>query len=73
MMNLFQDNYRMYQETKPKKLRKKVKPSAMIRPQKRNKKKKRPVKPPEEVTSKPDNNSTVAEGVFVAVFIIFFN
>ncbi|KAF2892467.1 hypothetical protein ILUMI_13686 [Ignelater luminosus] len=55
------DNYRMYQETKPKKLRKKVKPSAMIRPQKRNKKKKRPVKPPEEVTSKPDNNSTVAE------------
>lgn len=32
----------MYQETKPKKLRKKVKPSAMIRPQKRSKKKKRP-------------------------------
>lgn len=31
----------MYQEAKPKKLRKKVKPSAMIRPQKRNKKKKR--------------------------------
>lgn len=32
----------MYQEAKPKKLRKKVKPSAMIRPQKRSKKKKRP-------------------------------
>lgn len=31
----------MYQEAKPKKLRKKVKPSAMIRPQKRNKKKKK--------------------------------
>lgn len=39
----FQDNYKMYQETKPKKLRKKVKPSAMIRPQKRNKKRKKPL------------------------------
>lgn len=38
-----QDNYKLYQEAKPKKLRKKVKPSAMTRPQKRNKKKKRPV------------------------------
>ncbi|KAK9710976.1 putative DNA-binding domain [Popillia japonica] len=37
------DNYKMYQETKPKKLRKKVKPSAMIRPQKRNKKRKKPL------------------------------
>lgn len=35
------DNYKLNQETKPKKLRKKVKPSAMIRPQKRNKKKKK--------------------------------
>ncbi|KAK4884712.1 hypothetical protein RN001_000983 [Aquatica leii] len=43
------DNYKMFQETKPKKLRKKVKPSAMIRSQKRNKKKKRPVKPLEGV------------------------
>lgn len=39
---LLQDNYKMFQEAKPKKLRKKVKPSAMIRPQKRSKKKKRP-------------------------------
>lgn len=38
------DNYKLYQEAKPKKLRKKVKPSAMIRPQKRNKKKKKIVK-----------------------------
>ncbi|KAJ8924407.1 hypothetical protein NQ315_007203 [Exocentrus adspersus] len=38
------DNYKLYQEAKPKKLRKKVKSSAMIRPQKRNKKKKKPVK-----------------------------
>ncbi|KAJ8978968.1 hypothetical protein NQ317_001440 [Molorchus minor] len=37
------DNYKLYQEAKPKKLRKKVKPSAMIRPQKRNKKKRRPL------------------------------
>ncbi|KAJ8962596.1 hypothetical protein NQ318_000989 [Aromia moschata] len=36
------DNYKLYQEAKPKKLRKKVKPSAMIRPQKRNKKKRKP-------------------------------
>lgn len=37
-----QDNYnRMCQETKPKKPRRKIKPSAMIRPQKRNKKRKR--------------------------------
>nr|CAH7737230.1 unnamed protein product [Callosobruchus chinensis] len=35
------DNYKLYQESKPKKLRKKVKPSAMIRPQKRNKKKRK--------------------------------
>lgn len=35
------DNYRLYQEAKPKKIRKKVKPSAMIRPQKRSKKKKK--------------------------------
>ncbi|XP_018572151.1 INO80 complex subunit D isoform X2 [Anoplophora glabripennis] len=38
------DNYKLYQEAKPKKLRKKVKPSAMIRPQKRNKKKKKLIK-----------------------------
>ncbi|XP_060534917.1 INO80 complex subunit D [Cylas formicarius] len=38
------DNYRLYQEAKPKKIRKKVKPSAMIRPQKRNKKKKKSTK-----------------------------
>ncbi|KAK9880434.1 hypothetical protein WA026_011681 [Henosepilachna vigintioctopunctata] len=44
------DNYKLYQEAKPKKLRKKVKPSAMIRPQKRNKKKKKIVKPVEVVT-----------------------
>lgn len=37
------DNYKMNQEAKPKKLRKKVKSSAMIRPQKRNKKKKKAV------------------------------
>ncbi|KAF5293009.1 hypothetical protein FQA39_LY13778 [Lamprigera yunnana] len=43
------DNYRMFHETKPKKLRKKVKPSAMIRSQKRNKKKRRPFKPLESV------------------------
>ncbi|KAL1514052.1 hypothetical protein ABEB36_003377 [Hypothenemus hampei] len=35
------DNYRLYQEAKPKKIRKKVKPSAMIRPQKRSKKKRK--------------------------------
>ncbi|CAH1127456.1 unnamed protein product [Ceutorhynchus assimilis] len=35
------DNYRLYQEAKPKRVKKKVKPSAMIRPQKRNKKKKK--------------------------------
>ncbi|XP_064211884.1 INO80 complex subunit D-B isoform X1 [Tribolium castaneum] len=44
------DNYKLYQEAKPKKLRKKVKPSAMIRPQKRNKKKKKPNKTPETTT-----------------------
>jgi INO80 complex subunit D len=44
------DNYKLYQEAKPKKLRKKVKPSAMIRPQKRNKKKKKPMKTPETTT-----------------------
>lgn len=37
------DNYnKMCLETKPKKARRKIKPSAMIRPQKRNKKRKRP-------------------------------
>lgn len=41
----------MYQETKPKKLRKKVKPSAMIRPQKRNKKKKKLLSKPLEIES----------------------
>nr|XP_023029589.1 INO80 complex subunit D [Leptinotarsa decemlineata] len=35
------DNYKLYQEAKPKKLRKKVKPSAMIRPQKRSKKRRK--------------------------------
>ncbi|RZC39727.1 INO80 complex subunit D-B-like, partial [Asbolus verrucosus] len=44
------DNYKLYQEAKPKKLRKKVKPSAMIRPQKRNKKKKKLIKTPETTT-----------------------
>ncbi|XP_044745563.1 INO80 complex subunit D isoform X2 [Coccinella septempunctata] len=44
------DNYKLYQEAKPKKLRKKVKPSAMIRPQKRNKKKKKVAKPLEVIT-----------------------
>lgn len=51
------DNYQLIQEMKPKKLRKKVKPSAMIRPQKRNKKKKRPSS--SSGTSKP----SVSEGV----------
>ncbi|KAG5872676.1 hypothetical protein JTB14_012952 [Gonioctena quinquepunctata] len=37
------DNYKLYQEAKPKKLRKKVKPSAMIRPQKRSKKRRKPI------------------------------
>ncbi|KAJ8928209.1 hypothetical protein NQ314_019272 [Rhamnusium bicolor] len=37
------DNYKLYQEAKPKKLRKKVKPSAMIRPQKRSKKKRKTI------------------------------
>lgn len=41
----------MYQEAKPKKLRKKVKPSAMIRPQKRSKKKKRTVSKQSELQS----------------------
>lgn len=50
------DNYRMYQEAKPKKLRKKVKPSAMIRPQKRNKKKRRPPQKPPEISN--DENIT---------------
>ncbi|XP_063919264.1 INO80 complex subunit D-like isoform X2 [Zophobas morio] len=44
------DNYKLYQEAKPKKLRKKVKPSAMIRPQKRNKKKRKTIKTPETTT-----------------------
>ncbi|XP_056636357.1 INO80 complex subunit D [Diorhabda sublineata] len=35
------DNYKLFQEGKPKKLKRKVKLSAMIRPQKRNKKRKR--------------------------------
>lgn len=39
------DHYKLHHEAKPKKLRKKVKPSAMIRPQKRSKKKKKPHKP----------------------------
>ncbi|XP_031329386.1 INO80 complex subunit D-like, partial [Photinus pyralis] len=59
------DNYRMFQETKPKKLRKKVKPSAMIRSQKRNKKKKRPLKTIDGVHFKcklePVSNSVVSE------------
>lgn len=46
----------MYQEAKPKKLRKKVKPSAMIRPQKRNKKKRRPPQKPPEISN--DENIT---------------
>ncbi|KAF5274085.1 hypothetical protein FQR65_LT04483 [Abscondita terminalis] len=60
------DNYRMFQETKPKKLRKKVKPSAMIRSQKRNKKKKRPIKPLEGVhykcKSEPTTNACEVVG-----------
>ena len=43
-----QDNYdRMCAETKPKKVRKKAKPSAMTRPSKRGKKKRRLQRPPE--------------------------
>lgn len=45
------DNYKLYQEAKPKKIRKKVKPSAMIRPQKRSKKKKKPIKTCEVMTT----------------------
>ncbi|KAF7265543.1 zf-C3Hc3H domain-containing lethal (3) L1231 isoform X2 [Rhynchophorus ferrugineus] len=45
------DNYGLHQETKPKKIRKKVKSSAMIRPQKRNKKKKKPLPKASEDTS----------------------
>ncbi|KAK5648335.1 hypothetical protein RI129_003227 [Pyrocoelia pectoralis] len=55
------DNYRMFQQTKPKKLRKKVKPSAMIRSQKRNKKKKRPVKAIEGVHFKCKSEQPVSK------------
>ncbi|KAH1007415.1 INO80 complex subunit D [Dendroctonus ponderosae] len=51
------DNYRLYQEAKPKKIRKKVKPSAMIRPQKRNKKKRKP--PPPKQTETLTNSSSI--------------
>ncbi|XP_030763401.1 INO80 complex subunit D [Sitophilus oryzae] len=44
------DNYGLYHEAKPKKIRKRVKPSAMIRPQKRNKKKKKPLSKASEDT-----------------------
>ncbi|XP_066143671.1 INO80 complex subunit D-like [Euwallacea fornicatus] len=57
------DHYRLLHETnKPKKVRKKVKPSAMIRPQKRNKKKKKlPTIPQTKPQPSPDtcsNNSS---------------
>ncbi|KAL3285932.1 hypothetical protein HHI36_000450 [Cryptolaemus montrouzieri] len=55
------DNYKLYQEAKPKKLRKKVKPSAMIRPQKRNKKKKKVTKPAEVINSSAIVESPVKE------------
>lgn len=59
----------MYQEAKPKKLRKKVKPSAMIRPQKRNKKKKRNnIKIEDCVVDTP---VIISGGEFVCLFATF--
>lgn len=55
----------MYQETKPKKLRKKVKPSAMIRPQKRNKKKKKSLSKPSNVELCSTIHNTIRMSKFI--------
>lgn len=56
------DNYRLYQEAKPKKIRKKVKSSAMTRPQKRSKKKK---KPPSKQSEMINNSSAIIREITV--------
>ncbi|CAG9826428.1 unnamed protein product [Diabrotica balteata] len=50
------DNYKLFQEGKPKKLKRKVKLSAMIRPQKRNKKRKRSSTKSEEMNISLSNS-----------------
>lgn len=63
----------MYQEAKPKKLRKKVKPSAMIRPQKRSKKKKRNnVKVDECVTEVAPIHAGKKRKILFVVIIYYF-